>query len=108
MVASWHGNDLLVVHREKLQDEPKAIREPLWCNNLCTDLVPFPGYNPDTFPFYLSKSLRSLKIINFKTLKIHTLIETQDMPENCYGYKKLSLAKTIDDRLKIIFVTNEN
>ena len=67
-----------------------------------------PDYHPVVFPFYLSKSLRSIKLINFRTMKVHTLLETADMPTDCYGYKKLTLAKTQDGRLKIVFVTNEN
>ena len=66
-----------------------------------------PDYHPVFYPFYLSKSLRSIKIINFKNRKIYTLVETQDMPPDCYGYKKLSLAKTQDGRLKIVFVSSE-
>lgn len=107
-VASWQNNDLLILDRNKPRDKPEILREPLWCNNLCTDLVPMPDYHPLLFPFYISKSLRSIKLINFKTMKVFTLLETADMPTDCYGYKKMTLAKTSDGRLKIIFVTNEN
>ena len=41
-------------------------------------------------------------------MKVYTLLETADMPTDCYGYKKLTLAKTQDGRLKIVYVTNEN
>ena len=108
VVAAWNSNDMLVVDRARPRDAPGILREPLWCNNLCTDLVPMPDYHPIVFPFYLSKSLRSIKLINFRTMKIFTLIETADMPTDCYGYKKLTLAKTPDGRLKIVFVTSEN
>ena len=67
-----------------------------------------PDYHPIVFPFYLSKSLRSIKLINFRTMKVHTLLETADMPTDCYGYKKLTLAKTHDGRLKVVYVTNEH
>jgi hypothetical protein len=76
VVAAWHSNDLILVDRKAPSDDSQSLREPLWCNNLCTDLVPLPGYNPENFPFYLSKSLRSIKLINFKTKKVHTLLET--------------------------------
>jgi len=107
-VASWHSNDLLVFDRNKPHEPASSIKEPLWCNNLCTDLVPMPDYHPVVFPFYISKSLRSIKLINFKEMRIYTILETADMPTDCYGYKKLTLAKTADGRLKIVFVTNEN
>ena len=93
-VSSWHSNDLLILDRKNPTATPKTLREPLWCNNLCTDLVPMPDYHPISYPFYLSKSLRSIKLINFRTQKVYTLIETADMPTDCYGYKKLTLAKT--------------
>lgn len=108
VVASWHSNDLLIVDRNSPTGKPDILREPLWCNNLCTDLVPMPDYHPVCYPFYISKSLRSIKLINFRQMKVYTLLETADMPTDCYGYKKLTLAKTQDGRLKIVFVTNEN
>jgi len=108
VVASWHSNDYLIIDRNDPSAAPKVLREPLWCNNLCTDLVPMPDYHPVYFPFYISKSLRSIKLINFRQMKVFTLVETTDMPPDCYGYKKLTLAKTQDGRLKIVFVTNEN
>ena len=107
-VASWHSNDLLIIDRKDPTAAPTILREPLWCNNLCTDLVPMPDYHPVLYPFYISKSLRSIKLINFQQMKVYTLLETADMPTDCYGYKKLTLAKTQDGRLKIVFVTNEN
>ena len=107
-VASWHSNDLLILDRKNPSVKPGILREPLWCNNLCTDLVPMPDYHPVVFPFYISKSLRSIKLINFRSMQVYTILETADMPTDCYGYKKLTLAKTTDGRLKIIFVTNEN
>jgi len=107
-VASWHSNDLLILDRKNPTAPHGILREPLWCNNLCTDLVPMPDYHPELFPFYMSKSLRSIKLINFKEMRIYTIMETADMPTDCYGYKKLTLAKTADGRLKIVFVTNEN
>ena len=67
-----------------------------------------PEYHPVYYPFYISKSLRSIKLINFRDMKVFTLIETPDMPTDCYGYKKLTLAKTHDGRIKIVFVTSEN
>ena len=108
VVASWHSNDLLILNRQSPAAPPGILKEPLWCNNLCTDMVPLPDYHPVLYPFYLSKSLRSIKLINFRSMKIYTLLETADMPTDCYGYKKLTLAKTQDGRLKIVFVTNEN
>lgn len=108
VVASWHSNDLLLLDRTDPTAAPGILREPLWCNNLCTDLVPMPDYHPVLYPFYISKSLRSIKLINFHQMKVYTLLETADMPTDCYGYKKLTLAKTQDGRLKIVFVTNEN
>lgn len=107
-VASWQSNDLLILDRNNPREKAEILREPLWCNNLCTDLVPMPDYHPLLYPFYISKSLRSIKLINFKSMKVFTLLETADMPTDCYGYKKMTLAKTSDGRLKVIFVTNEN
>lgn len=107
VVASWQSNDYLTFDRKNPSAKPLLLKEPLWCNNLCTDLVPMPDYHPIFYPFYISKSLRSVKLINFKNRKIYTLVETQDMPPDCYGYKKLSLAKTQDGRLKIVFVSSE-
>ena len=108
VVASWHSNDLLILNRNDPAAAPALLKEPLWCNNLCTDMVPLPDYHPVLYPFYLSKSLRSIKLINFRQMKIYTLLETADMPTDCYGYKKLTLAKTQDGRLKIVYVTSEN
>jgi hypothetical protein len=83
------------------------MKEPLWCNNLCTDLIPLPGYHPQMFPFFFAKTLRSISLISFYEKKVHTLIELADMPTDCYSYKKMTLATTPDGRLKIIYVTNE-
>ena len=108
VVASWHSNDYLILDRQKPNEPAGILREPLWCNNLCTDLVPMPDYHPVYYPFYISKSLRSIKLINFRDMRVFTLVETPDMPTDCYGYKKLTLAKTHDGRLKVVYVTNEN
>ena len=108
VIGLWNENDFLMIDRNRLGMQPEKLIEPLWCNNLCTDLVPIPGYHPVTFPFYLSKTLRSISIIDFRTKKVYTLLETQDMPTDCYGYKKMTLATTIDGRLKLIFVSSEN
>ena len=94
VVASWNSNDLLILDRSQPNAPSVVLREPLWCNNLCTDLVPMPDYHPVTYPFYISKSLRSIKLIDFRQMKVFTLVETADMPTDCYGYKKLTLAKT--------------
>lgn len=66
VVASWHSNDLFILDRNNPAGKPGLLREPLWCNNLCTDMVPLPDYHPVLYPFYLSKSLRSIKLINFR------------------------------------------
>ena len=108
VIASWHSNDYLILDRRNSQEPPGILREPLWCNNLCTDLVPMPEYHPVYYPFYISKSLRSIKLINFKDMQVFTLVETPDMPTDCYGYKKLTLAKTHDGKIKIVYVTSEN
>ena len=59
------------------------------------------------FPFFFAKTLRSISILNFNVKKVHTLLELPDMPTDCYSYKKMTLATTLDGRLKIIYVTNE-
>ena len=108
VIGLWNENDFLIIDRNRMGQQPEKLVEPLWCNNLCTDMVPIPGYHPLTFPFYLSKTLRSISIIDFRAKKVYTLLETQDMPTDCYGYKKMTLATTTDGRLKLIFVTAEN
>ena len=49
-VASWHSNDLFIIDRQNPTAPPATLREPLWCNNLCTDLVPMPDYHPTAAP----------------------------------------------------------
>jgi len=65
------------------------MKMPLWCNALCTDLVPLPGYHPVTFPYFISKTMRSINLVDFREMKIHILVETTDMPVDCFGYKKM-------------------
>ena len=51
--------------------------------------------------------MRSINLIDFKERKVHVLLETQDMPVDCYAYKKMCLTTTADGRLKVIFVTSD-
>jgi hypothetical protein len=69
--------------------------------------VPLPGYHPVSFPFYISKTMRSLNLIDFKEKKVHILVETRDMPVDCFAYKKLCVTTTLDGRIKILFVTSD-
>ena len=108
VIGLWNENDFLIVDRKNLSAEPESMKNPLWCNNLCTDLVPLPGYHPVTFPYFFAKTLRSISLLDFNTRQVHTLLETKDMPTDCYGYKKLCLSTTPDGRLKLIYVTSEN
>lgn len=64
-VGQWSENDFLLFDRNQV-DIIKVIKMPLWCNALCTDLIAMPQYHPVTFPFYLSKTMRSLNLIDFK------------------------------------------
>ena len=66
VVGLWNENDFLLINRNDPNGAPEKLIEPLWCNNLCTDMVPVPGYHPMTFPFYLSKTLRSINLIDFR------------------------------------------
>ena len=84
------------------------IKQPLWCNALCTDLVPLPGYHPVSFPFYISKTMRSLNLIDFKEMKVYLLVETRDMPIDCFAYKKMCVSSTNDGRIKVLFVTSDH
>jgi hypothetical protein len=38
-------------------------------------------------------------------MKVSTLLQTQDMPSDCYGYKKMALTMARDGRLSMIYVT---
>ena len=76
VIGLWNENDFLLIDRNRMNSPPEKLIEPLWCNNLCTDLVPMPGYHPLKFPFYLSKTLRSISIIDFMKKKVYTLLET--------------------------------
>jgi hypothetical protein len=75
IIGLWAENDYLLINRNTNGVKPEVIKEPLWCNNLCTDLVPLPGYHPLLFPYFLVKTLRSISLINFNTKKVHTLLE---------------------------------
>jgi len=66
-----------------------------------------PGYHPINFPYFLSKTMRSLNLIDFKEMKVHVLCETKDMPVDCYSYKKMCLTNSVDGRLKVIFITSD-
>ncbi len=83
------------------------MKMPLWCNALCTDLVPLPGYHPVTFPYFISKTMRSINLVDFREMKIHILVETTDMPVDCFGYKKMCFGQTADGRLKLIYITSD-
>jgi hypothetical protein len=69
--------------------------------------VPLPGYNPDLFPFYISKTMRSITLIDFKNLQAFTLVENKDMPVDCFAFKKMCLSTTNDGRIKILYVTSD-
>lgn len=107
VVGQWSENDFLIFDRAQMKEKPKVIKQPLWCNALCTDLVPLPGYHPISFPFYISKTMRSLNLIDFKEKKVHVLAETRDMPVDCFAYKKLCVTTTMDGRIKVLFVTSD-
>ena len=107
VVGQWSENDFVTFDRKNLHKEFGVIKQPLWCNALCTDLVPLPGYHPVSFPFYISKTMRSLNLIDFKERKAHVLVETRDMPVDCFAYKKLCVTTTVDGRIKVIFVTSD-
>ena len=105
VVGLWNENDFLACDRSNPKAPPIVLKQPLWCNNLCTDLVPVPGYHPINFPYYFAKTLRSISLIDFRTMTVSTLLQTQDMPSDCYGYKKMTLTSARDGRLSLIFVT---
>ena len=90
-----------------MRGEKVILKMPLWCNGLCTDLVPLPGYHPVSFPFFVSKTMRSINLIDFREMKVHILVETKDMPVDCFAYKKLCFGQTSDGRLKLIYVTSD-
>jgi hypothetical protein len=69
--------------------------------------VPLPGYHPVHFPYYVSKTMRSLNLIDFKEKKVHILAETKDMPVDCFAYKKLCVTTTQDGRIKVLYVTSD-
>ena len=60
-----------------------------------------------SFPFYISKTMRSLNLIDFKERKVHILAECRDMPVDCFAYKKLCVTTTVDGRIKVLFVTSD-
>jgi len=64
VVGLWDENDYMLVSRT--DGKIAKITQPLWCNCLCTDLVPMPGYHPQLFPFFLAKSLRSITLLDFQ------------------------------------------
>jgi len=107
IVGLWNENDFIIVDRGNPTKPPRFLKQPLWCNNLCTDLVPLPGYHPVNFPYFFAKTLRSISLIDFKQFKVHTLLQTQDMPPDCYGYKKMALTSSRDGRLSLVYVTSE-
>ena len=105
MVGLWNENDFITVDRMNPKSAAQILKQPLWCNNLCTDLVPLPGYHPMNFPYYFAKTLRSISLIDFRAMSVSTLLQTQDMPSDCYGYKKMCLTSSRDGRLSLVFVT---
>ena len=105
VVGQWSENDFTTFDRQT--QKSSIIKQPLWCNALCTDLVPLPGYHPTQFPFYLSKTMRSVNLLDFKQRKVHVLVETRDMPVDCFAYKKMCVTTTSDGRIKVIFVTSD-
>jgi hypothetical protein len=40
-------------------------------------------------------------------MKVHILLETKDMPVDCFAYKKMCFGQTSDGRLKLIYVTSD-
>lgn len=46
VIGLWSENDFILADRGDLGQRPQVMKEPLWCNNLCTDLIPLPGYHP--------------------------------------------------------------
>jgi len=40
-------------------------------------------------------------------MKVHILVETKDMPVDCFAYKKMCFGQTSDGRLKLIYVTSD-
>lgn len=52
--------------------------------------------------------MRSLNLIDFREMKVHILVETRDMPIDCFAYKKMCVATTNDGRIKVLFVTSDH
>jgi hypothetical protein len=105
-VGQWSDNDFIVFDRKDVSKFGQ-IKQPLYCNALCTDLIPLPGFHPVTFPYYLSKTMRSLNLIDFKTQQAFTVLETRDIPVDCFAYKKMAVTNSLDGRLKVIYVTSD-
>ena len=75
VAGQWSENDFLIFDRKHAKSRGnEIIKQPLWCNALCTDLVPLPGYHPVAFPFYLAKTMRSVNLLDFKNQECHVLV----------------------------------
>jgi hypothetical protein len=105
VAGQWIENDFITFDRKSRTE--KTIKQPLWCNALCTDLVPLPGYHPVWFPYYISKTMRSLNLIDFREHKCYVLVETKDMPADCFAYKKLCLFMQPGGALQVCYVTSD-
>ena len=51
--------------------------------------------------------MRSIGLLDFKSLQCVTILETRDIPVDCFAYKKIALTNTLDGRLKVIYVTSD-
>lgn len=106
VVGLWSESGYYLLSR--YEQKAQQLKEPLWCNHLCTDLVRLPGYDVKAFPFYFAKTLRSISLIDFAAQQVHTLVELADMPTECYSYNKLVVSRTQDGRHRLVYVTQEN
>lgn len=89
---------------DKKQRTLVKIECPLSDETQCTDLVPLPGFDIQTFPFLLQRNSKAINLISLASMSMHRLL----MIENQTGsFEKLVIDadERVFEQMKIIFVT---
>ena len=73
----------------------------------CTDLVPLPGFNAQSFPFLIQRNNKALNLVNLKSLSMHRLVENENQPGS---FEKLVIdADTnVFEQMKLLYVSKDN
>ena len=72
----------------------------------CTDLVPLPGFNDQTFPFLMQRNQKAINLVNLRSLSMHRMVESENQPGS---FEKLVIDSDtrVFEQMKLLFVSTD-